>query len=737
MLLLWSLSIIGYEAQTQKENLTIGYITSMDGPPLVQAEGRSISGAMSLAVNVINENPSILPNHTLRFIFSDNHADPLASVHVLTEQWRAQAIAFIGPEGYCETEARVAASWNLPMVSYKCSDPVVSDKSRFPTFARTQPSSSLSGSSVVRLMLYYGWRKFSIVVELNDLMIEQDRSSRSWPNIYVLFTCTKAFQDMVNFLQEMGLTDTGEYVVIGIRDDETYDETKASSLVIPGTRLLLRLLSKLLCLKTWCLKTIFCFNKQNYTPLLQISIFGAYLYDAVQVYARALHEVLISGGDIRNGTDIFNRIKDRTFQGIQGHEVYIDENGDAEANFTVLALRPDTGIYGYAMRPIGRFLRDTLDRHNLTFIEDVKVYGEFIPLDEPECGMKGRNAGERVNCEGRGARMSQSVFTIAIKHKKVFFDYELLFFRNWRYEQELASLIWKIDPKEIQKKPETAYSAISIMSNNGPHNTLTMNSEVIQEQRFTEIGVYRGSLVALKPIHTRHHIDVTRDMRLELKQLRDIRHDNIVHFIGATVEHNCLQIVTDYCSKGSLEDILENADLKLDHMFTASIVSDILKGMMYIHSSPIVCHGELKSSNCLVDSRWVVKISDLGLKRFKARKMIPDIGIHAKYKRLLWTAPEILRKNIPLPLGGTQRGDVYSFGILLYEIMCRKGPYGDCHLSPREIISRVTRGPVDGIAFRPNTSQLTSCDTYILDTMRACWDENPDLRRTSRPVEDF
>lgn len=63
--------------------------------------------------------------------------------------------------------------------------------------------------------------------------------------------------------------------------------------------------------------------------------------------------------------------------------------------------------------------------------------------------------------------MSQSVFTIAIKHKKVFFDYELLFFRNWRYEQELASLIWKIDPKEIQKKPETAYSAISIMSNNG------------------------------------------------------------------------------------------------------------------------------------------------------------------------------------------------------------------------------------------------------------------------------
>lgn len=53
---------------------------------------------------------------------------------------------------------------------------------------------------------------------------------------------------------------------------------------------------------------------------------------------------------------------------------------------------------------------------------------------------------------------------------------------------------------------------------------------------------------------------------------------------------------------------------------------------------------------------------------------------------------------------------------------------GLCKQCLAEIISRVTRGPVDGIAFRPNTSQLTSCDTYILDTMRACWDENPDLR---------
>lgn len=42
----------------------------------------------------------------------------------------------------------------------------------------------------------------------------------------------------------------------------------------------------------------------------------------------------------------------------------------------------------------------------------------------------------------------------------------MLCFRNWRYEQELASLIWKIDPKDIQMQPDAAFSALSIISNN-------------------------------------------------------------------------------------------------------------------------------------------------------------------------------------------------------------------------------------------------------------------------------
>lgn len=91
--------------------------------------------------------------------------------------------------------------------------------------------------------------------------------------------------------------------------------------------------------------------------------------------------------------------------------------------------------------------------------------------------------------------------------------------------------------------------------------------------------------------------------------------------------------------------------------------------MTFLHDSEIVSHGNLKSSNCLVDSRWVLQITDFGLHELKGAKTKCD-------RRLLWKAPELLRNPNCSPQG-TQKGDVFSFGIILYEIFGRKGPWGD------------------------------------------------------------
>ena len=58
------------------------------------------------------------------------------------------------------------------------------------------------------------------------------------------------------------------------------------------------------------------------------------------------------------------------------------------------------------------------------------------------------------------------------------------------------------------------------------------------------------------------------------------------------------------------QDLLNNDEVNLDEFFKMSFMTDIAKGMEYLHKTHLVSHGNLKSPNCLVDSRWTVRVSD-------------------------------------------------------------------------------------------------------------------------------
>lgn len=64
---------------------------------------------------------------------------------------------------------------------------------------------------------------------------------------------------------------------------------------------------------------------------------------------------------------------------------------------------------------------------------------------------------------------------------------------------------------------------------------------------------------------------------MEYFQLKDLHHDHLVRFYGACVEPNYCCLLTEYCPRGSLQDILENDQFKLDWMFRYSLMHDIVK----------------------------------------------------------------------------------------------------------------------------------------------------------------
>lgn len=215
-------------------------------------------------------------------------------------------------------------------------------------------------------------------------------------------------------------------------------------------------------------------------------------------------------------------------------------------------------------------------------------------------------------------------------------------YRKWKIEQEIEGLLWKIDPNEIHhyfgNDIVSSPSKLSLVS-----ASVTSYESRCGGQVFAATGQYRGVVVRIKELKFSKKRDISRDVMKEMRLLRDIRHDNINSFIGACVEPMRILLVTDYCAKGSLYDIIENEDIKLDQMFIASLVHDLIRGMMYIHNSVLFCHGNLKSSNCVVTSRWMLQVTDFGLNEIRHCAENDSIGEHQYYRNLFWKAPELLR----------------------------------------------------------------------------------------------
>ncbi|KAK2719178.1 hypothetical protein QYM36_004871, partial [Artemia franciscana] len=233
---------------------------------------------------------------------------------------------------------------------------------------------------------------------------------------------------------------------------------------------------------------------------------------------------------------------------------------------------------------------------------------------------------------------------------------------------------------------------------------------------------YAGEIFYLKRLNHGHgNFEIKSKAIKVIVMLHSLRNENINPLLGFLCDPRRPGMVFEYCSRGSLRDILNSDDLQLDWAFKESLLMDLIKGLRYLHSSSIRVHGYLTSRNCVVDSRWVLKLTDYGWPLVSQAQ-----GVHAvpkTAKDLLWTAPELLR-NESLRLEGTQSGDIYSLGIIFQEVVTREQAYGMLTQRPEEIIQKLKKPPP---LIRPSVSK-GAAPPEVINTMRQSWAEQPESR---------
>ncbi|GLU12921.1 hypothetical protein SLE2022_295760 [Rubroshorea leprosula] len=228
-------------------------------------------------------------------------------------------------------------------------------------------------------------------------------------------------------------------------------------------------------------------------------------------------------------------------------------------------------------------------------------------------------------------------------------------------------------------------------------------------------GDWHGTEVAVKRFLDQDiYGEALEEFKSEVQIMKQLRHPNVVLFMGAATRAPNLSIVTEFLPRGSLYRLLHRPNNQLDERRRLRMALDAARGMNYLHNrTPVIVHRDLKSPNLLVDKNWVVKVCDFGLSRMKHSTYLSSKSTAGTAE---WMAPEVLR-NEP----SNEKCDVYSFGVILWELCTLQQPWGG--MNPMQVVGAV--------GFQHRRLDIPDdMDPAIADIIRKCWQTDPKLRPT-------
>ncbi|XP_041665124.1 atrial natriuretic peptide receptor 1-like isoform X2 [Cheilinus undulatus] len=724
------------------EEVTLAAILPLTNTDYAWAWPR-VAPALELAVQRVNSDPWLLPGLKLQLVHgtSENHegfcSDSMAPLVAVDLKLAHDPWAFIGPGcGYSSSPvARFTTHWDVPMVT--AGAPAIYFES-FSAVTNVGPTHKKLGELSLKIHDTFGWWRHVMMVYSDNKDSNDDRNCyfavegiyRALDNANVSIK-DRAIEPDFSFSQLVQeVRDHGRVVYLCCSPDIL--RTLMVQLWKEGAELDhyvffyidifaegLRGRDKV---RPW-----YRGDKDDYAArqAFRYNVIAAGFYDGVMMYSQALNETLSQQrlgpgpeGVLRpRGDLVTRRMWNRTFQGLTG-PVEMDESGDRQIDFAVWDMTDTKSGEFQVVCVYNSSIKQLVMKSGRSF----RWPGGSPPVDVPECGFKN----DKPACLARTVTMQQMVSTVICFVFVIIVTVSVFIYRKLKLESELAAQLWRVSWDDVQNRDlekvlrRTCSRLTMSLKGSTCGSLMTMEGNF---QIYTKTGYYKGNLAAIKYINKKR-IELTRNVLFELKHMRDVQNEHLTRFIGACIDPPNMCIITEYCPRGSLQDLMESDGITLDWMFRYSLIIDIVKGMLFLHNSVIVSHGNLKSSNCVVDSRFVLKITDYGLQSLRTSTCPEDT--HAYYARKLWTSPELLRKACPPPRG-TQKGDVYSFGIILQEVALLRGVFylDTLTMTPKEIVEALCQGGAPPL--RPSLC-LHSHSEELGILMQRCWSDEPNER---------
>uniref|UniRef100_A0A0N4ZPS8 Guanylate cyclase n=1 Tax=Parastrongyloides trichosuri TaxID=131310 RepID=A0A0N4ZPS8_PARTI len=785
--LLSLINIIPYKTQEIPKNFTLGFLIPAGASEDVEKEigFLRIAGGIIIGINK-SKSDNIISNDTIVYMkfYHEQCDEALASGYTAKLIFDDNVDTIIGPA--CSAAAAQSGSlttyYNFPQVFFgQVMSSELSQIDKYPSQALISVSTGNIASALGSLLLKHDWKQFAffysasstdpltvcyyvqsdidtVVYQIPELSMIYKRGITTYSDadladsIYrmnvtarIIVTCFDDIDTQLRFLSTISLlsVNNDEYVFIfietwkkGFGDPLIWETSKNDTInsnikqavkhaiildLQPYNTTMKNFLEHV---KEEIQKPPFnCTNCTN----IDMSEISASLADAVQIYFRGIMNSIKSGtpNATKDGTQFIKHAA-TSFEGFTG-TVTLNTNGTRDPIFSVYVLDKNFNpliIASIPVTPNTSIYKSIINDESIIF----QNWNGKKPLAVPLCGFDGSDCQASFFEQNMSWIIVLIIIGILIVLAIIIVTIYIIYQR--KIEKERQNLLWQIKFIELEKPTEKEAAKSTRSFQSGVSSTastrLTIEAKVDTENYSfyiwnNENVVGRKSLVRVK---------LGDKECKEMRYLRSLDHDNLCKILGMCIDSTNYIVIWRYCSRGSLYDVIEQQSTQMDDFFCYCLIKDIVSALDFIHDNQhLSYHGHLTSKVCLIDERWQIKIAAYGPKFLQ---IVENKTQHTN----LWIAPEILREP---HLIGTPTGDIYSFAIIMSEVINQKTAWSmdEIDESEDDIIYKVKRGGLN--PFRPKLvpDQRLQINSSVLHLIRDCWSENVSDRPKTSTIKSL